>query len=85
MFFYLFLGFGKQVFEFVESEIILLDNIIKEVNGEVFLEMVEVFQKRDELIVECDNLEELLEDNNEVINFIEEKFQRFFIEIVFYY
>ena len=62
---HLSLGLGKQALELVESETISLDNTIKEANGEASPEMVEAFQKRDELILECDTLEELLEDNNE--------------------
>ena len=60
------LGLGKQALELVESEAISLDNSIKEANGEAF-------QKREELTVECANLEELLEDDNEAINSTEEK------------
>ena len=48
---------------FVESEAFPLDNSIKEANGEASPELVEAFQKREELIVECANLEELLEKN----------------------
>lgn len=77
---HLSLGLGKQALELVESEAISLDNTIKEANGEASPELVEAFKKREELILECANLEELLEDDNEAINSTEEKLQRFLAE-----
>ena len=74
---HLSLGLGKQALELVESEAISLDNTIKEANGEASPELVESFQKREELILDCANLEELLENDYEAINSTEEKLQRF--------
>ena len=54
---HLSLGLGKQALELVESEAISLDNTIKEANGEASPELVEAFQKREELILDCANLE----------------------------
>ena len=82
---HLSLGLGKQALELVESEAISLDNTIKEANGEASPELVEAFQKREELILECANLEELLEDDNKAINSTEEKLQRFLAETAPYH
>lgn len=69
----------------VESEAISLDNTIKEANGELSPELVDAFQKPEELILECANLEELLEDNNEAMNSTDEKLQRFVAETAPYH
>lgn len=82
---HLSLGLGKQALELVESEAISLDNTIKEANGEASPELVEVFKKQEELILECANLEELLEDDNKAINSTEEKLQRFLAETAPYH
>jgi len=82
---HLSLGLGKQALELVESEAISLDNTIKEANGEASSELVEAFKKREELILECANLEELLEDDNKAINSTEEKLQRFLAETAPYH
>ena len=74
---HLSLGLGKQALKLVESEAISLDKTIKDANGEASPELVEAFQKREELILECASLEELLEDDNEAINSTEEKLQSF--------
>ena len=74
---HLSLGLGKQALELVESEAISLDKTIKEANGEASPELVEAYQKREELILECANLEELLENDNEAITSTEEKLQTF--------
>lgn len=77
---HLSLGLGKQALELVESEAISLDNTIKEANGEASPELVEAFQKWEELILDCANVEELLENDYEAINSTEEKLQRFLAE-----
>lgn len=82
---HLSLGLGKQALELVESEAISLDNSIKEANGEASPELVEAFQKREELTVECANLEELLEGDNEAINSTEEKLRSFIAEKASYH
>ena len=82
---HLSLGLGEQALEVVESEAISLDDSIKEANEEASSELVEAFQKREELIVECANLEELLEDDNEAINSTEEKLQSFLAETAPYH
>ena len=82
---HLSLGLGKQALELVESEAISLDKTIKEANGEASPELVEAFQKRDELILECASLEELLEDKNEAINSTEEKLQMFLAQTAPYH
>ena len=82
---HLSLGLGKQALELVESEAISLDNSIKEAKGEASPELVEAFQKREESILECANLEELLENDNEAINSTEEKLQRFLAETAPYH
>ena len=82
---HLSLGLGKQALELVESEAISLDKTIKEANGEASPELVEAFQKREELILECASLEELLEDDNEAINSTEEKFQSFLAKTALYH
>ena len=82
---HLSLGLGKQALELVESEAISLDNSIKEANGEASPELVEAFQKREELTVECANLEELLEGDNEAINSTEEKLRSFIAETASYH
>ena len=79
------LGLGKQALELVESEAISLDKTIKDANGEASPELVEAFQKRDELILECASIEELLEDNNEAINSTEEKLQTFLAQTAPYH
>ena len=82
---HLSLGLGEQALEVVESEAISLDDSIKEANEEASSELVEAFQKREELIVECANLEELLEDDNEAINSTEENLQSFLAETAPYH
>ena len=82
---HLSLGLGKQAVELVESEAISLDNTIKEADEDASPELVEAFQKLEELILECANLEELLEDNNEAINSTEEKPERFLAETAPYH
>ena len=74
---HLSLGLGKQALELVENEAISLDKTIKEANGEASPELVEAYQKREELILECASLEELLENDNEAITSTEEKLQTF--------
>ena len=74
---HLSLGLGKQALELVESEAISLDKTIKEANGEASPELVEAYQKREELILECASPEELLENDNEAIASTEEKLQTF--------
>ena len=61
--------------QLVKSWAISLDNTIKEAYGELSPELVDAFQKQEELILECANLEELLEDNNEAMNSTDEKLQ----------
>ena len=74
---HLSLGLGKQALELVESEAISLDKTIEESNGEASPELVEAYQKREELILECASPEELLENDNEAIASTEEKLQTF--------
>ena len=74
---HLSLQLGKQALEQVESEAISLDKTIKEANDEASPELVEAFQKRDELVLECASLEELLEDAMKPLILLKKRFRGF--------
>lgn len=65
---HLSLGLGKQVVEIVENEAIVLDNTIKEANGEACPQLAEAFQKRETLNLECFQLHQQLEQIDEAIS-----------------
>ena len=64
---HLSLGLGKQALEIVEKEAIVLDNTIKEANGEACPQLTEAFERRETLNIECFQHHQQLEEINEAI------------------
>ena len=75
---HLSLGHGKQVLEIVENEAIVLDNTIKEANGEACPKLTEAFERRESLNLEC--YQQQAEEINEAINSAEDLFHLFLNE-----
>lgn len=74
------LGLGKQVLEIIENESIVLDNTIKEANGEACPQLAEAFERRETLNLECIQQPQQLEDLNEAITSAENVLQLFLNE-----
>lgn len=82
---HLSLGLGKQALELVESEAISLDEAIKQANGEASPELMEAFQSREAMTLQCSNLEEKLNEISEAVNSAEDTLQRFLTETAPYH
>ena len=77
---HLSLGLGKQALEIVEKEAIVLDNTIKEANGEACPQLTEAFERRETLNIECFQQHQQLEGINEAISSAENVLQSFLNE-----
>lgn len=77
---HLSIGHGKQVLEIVENEAIVLDNTIKEANGEACPKLTKAFERRESLNLECYQQQQQVEEINEAINSAEDLFHLFLNE-----